>query len=206
MQLELVKGLIGLATPVLAAVLLYFVGRYLTDRYNEQKKKAELALLQASQAAQKQRELQLLAANRFYQLYGEFFAVWKLWRAVKSGKVAERPEEKRAELHRRISTAEGEMEAVFVRLAAEYRLSEADRAAVGKFRQAYQSLRKAIGQDQDLGWHSSADPEYRAFKRQACAVANLLSNQVSDQAPGLEEARKALEEVTDNKWEGAWAK
>ena len=42
--LELVRGLIGLLTPVLAAVLLYLVGRFLTDRYSEQKKRAEWAL------------------------------------------------------------------------------------------------------------------------------------------------------------------
>ncbi len=32
---------------------------------------------------QKRRELQLSAASQFYQLYGEFFAVWKLWSAIK---------------------------------------------------------------------------------------------------------------------------
>src|SRR4051812_42948378 len=105
-QLELWKGLIGLVGPVLTAVLLFFVGKYLTDRYNDQKKRAELALLQAGQLAQKQRELQLAAAARFYELYGEFFAIWKQWSTAKSGKVVP-GQPYREDLHRRACAAEG---------------------------------------------------------------------------------------------------
>jgi hypothetical protein len=52
MLLEMVKGFIALLIPVLTAVLLYFVGRYLTDRYSAEKRRAEFALLHASQVAQ----------------------------------------------------------------------------------------------------------------------------------------------------------
>src|SRR5262245_30600537 len=125
MRLEVVKGLIGLLAPVLTAILLYFVARFLTDRYRER-----------TQAAQKQRELQLLAANRFYQLYGEFFAVWKLWNAVKSGTVAAESQQAQGlELYRRSCVAEGEMEAVLVRVATEFRLGPSEVETLAKFRQ-----------------------------------------------------------------------
>jgi hypothetical protein len=167
-QLELVKGLISLLIPVLTAILLYFVGRFLTDRYNEQKRRSELALLRASQTAQKQRELQLKAADRFYELYGEFFAVWKLWSVVKSGKVPSVPPRgDRVELYQRACAAEGDMEAVFVRLATEFRLGAPEVETLGKFRQAYQSMREAIREDEDLGWTTAEHPKYLAFKRLA---------------------------------------
>jgi hypothetical protein len=205
-QLELLRGLIGLLTPVLAAILLYLVGRYLTDRYNEQKKRAELILLQASQSAQKQRELQLQAAARFYQLYGEFFGIWKIWTAFKSGKVPEgSPPNGRAELYRRACAAEGEMEAVLVRLVVEFRLDPPQVEALGKFRQGYQSLREAIRSDRDVGWHSASHPEYAAFKRLACSVASMLTRQAGPDMPSAGEAAAALQEVTANKWEEVWA-
>ncbi len=207
MQLELVKGLVGLTVSVLSAVLLFFVGRYLTDRYGEQKKRAELALLRASQAAQKQRELQLEAAARFYDLYGEFFAVWKLWSATKSGRVAtENPHASRVELHRRACVAEGGVEAVLVRLAAEYPLGPAEVEMLGKFRQAYQSIREAIRADRELSWGASDHPEYAAFKRLACGVAALLSANPPTGLPTAQASAAALSDITDNRWESGWSK
>ena len=207
MQLELMKGLVSLLVPVLSAVLLYFVGRYLTDRYSEQKKRAELALLQASQSAQKQRELQLEAAARFYQLYGEFFAVWKLWSAAKSGKVApEQPQAYRAELYRRACAAEGDMEAVLVRLATEYHLGQSEIEVLGKFRQAYQSIREALRADRELGWGTSDHPQYAAFKRLACSVASLLAAHTPTGLPTAQASATVLREITDNKWEHGWEK
>ena len=64
LQLEFVKAGLTLGTHVLTAILLYFVARYLTERWNEQKKQNEIAMLQESQSAQKQRELQLLATKQ----------------------------------------------------------------------------------------------------------------------------------------------
>jgi hypothetical protein len=202
----LLKGAIALSVPVLSAVLLYFVGRYLSDRYQEQKKRAELSLLQASQSAQKQRELQLEAAARFYELYGEFFAVWKEW-AAKAGKVMPAAAQRfRLDLYRRACVAEGHMEALLVRVVTEFSLDHDDVQTLGRFRQAYQTLREAIRADRDLGWDSSAHPGYAAFKRLAATVASLLARRTIPELPAPGESAAALAEVTDNKWESGWDK
>ncbi len=39
---------------------------------------------------QKRRELELSAAHELYRLYGEFFAVWKLWNYACSGVTGDR--------------------------------------------------------------------------------------------------------------------
>lgn len=207
-QLELLKGAIGLVTPVLTAVLLYFVGRYLTDRYSEQKKRAELALLQVTQSAQKQRELQLVAAARFYELYGEFFAVWKQWSAFKAGKLVPRdPEAFRVGLFERACAGEGNMEAVLVRIASEFRVEPVDIETLGRFRQAYQTLREALRENHELGWNDPEHPQYAAFKRLACLVASLLGRHTLKELPTPEEAAAVLKKITDVTFEGGrWAK
>jgi hypothetical protein len=206
-QLELVKGAMALLVPVLSAVLLYIVGRYLTDRYQEQKKRAELSLLQASQSAQKQRELQLEAAGRFYELYGEFFAVWKEWSAAKAGNVMPAAAQPfRLDLYRRACVAEGHMEAVLVRVVTEFSLDPGEVQTLGRFRQAYQTLREAIREDRDLGWNLSSHPRYAAFKRLAATVASLLARRTIPELPAPADSAAALAEVTDNKWESGWDK
>ena len=55
--LEIIKALL--------TALAITIGAFLTARYWS--------------AWQKRRELQLTAADTFYKLYGEFFAIWKLW-------------------------------------------------------------------------------------------------------------------------------
>lgn len=212
-KLELLKGGISILTPVLAAMLLYVVGRYLTDRYSEQKRQAELCFLRKSQVAQKQRELQLAAAARFYELYGEFFAVWKQWSAAKSGNVAPgQPLSYRQDLYQRACAAEGGMEAIFVRLATEFVLGPSEVETIGRFRQAYQSIRQAIREDRDLGWGDSSHPQYVALKQRARAIASMLirdefhmlTRDEFQKLPSAEEAATALLDVTDNKWERDW--
>src|ERR1700722_19702542 len=50
--------------PVLTLGLAWLVGNSLTTRWDTVKKQAEL---------------DLAAMEQFYKIYGEFFAVWKLW-------------------------------------------------------------------------------------------------------------------------------
>ena len=205
LQLEAIKAGFTLGSHVLTAILLYFVARYITDRWNAQKKQLEMAMLQESQLAQKQRELQLLATDRFYQLYGEFCAVWRLWQLLQRNQdngIA--TDKQRMTLLDRSCSFEGEMEAVFVRLATEYRLSSQEVAAVGRFRQASQSLRKAIRENCQLDWHAG-HPKYIAFKNLACTVANLLANPHSLGVPTAKESTEALLKITDSQWDGNWA-
>src|SRR5437868_6526853 len=86
---------------------------------------------------QKRRELQLNALARFFALYGEFCSIWRIWNhAVKDDDAAG----SKGELLRRAAAAEGEMEAIYLRLATEFRLTNEEQERIGCFRQGYQTL------------------------------------------------------------------
>jgi uncharacterized protein with ACT and thioredoxin-like domain len=59
-----VKAVPTLGVALLTLLLGWLVGTRITSRWEEDKKR---------------RELRLEALSRFYELYGEFYAVWKLW-------------------------------------------------------------------------------------------------------------------------------
>jgi len=84
---------------------------------------------------QKRRELELSALHDFYRLYGEFFAVWKLWSYCRrsAALALEHPEETRWSLLERASASEGSLEAIFVKLASERKLSVYDIETLGRF-------------------------------------------------------------------------
>ena len=121
---------------------------------------------------QKKKELDLQTAQEFTSLYGEFFAVWKLWNYyIRDIGAQALPGASRWELLQRASKAEAAMEGIFVRLASQRRLLENEIKLLQQFRQIYQSLREAIRDDQPLIWDSSDHPQYLAFKRLATGVA-----------------------------------
>lgn len=103
---------------------------------------------------QKQREQELASGQEFYRLYGEFFAVWKIWNEFKDNP---RGVEglTRKEIFVRACAAEGAMESLLVRLATSQPLTDEKIEVLGKFRQAYQSLRETIRDDKPLGWNRS---------------------------------------------------
>ena len=157
---------------------------------------------------QKRRELDLAAAHELYELYGEFFAIWKLWNQYRTlGKQDRNGDEQvlprvdedqplrnperlkllkrvsyaydpRLELLERVSNAEGRMEALFIKIASEKSLKHEEWCEFGKFRQAFQRLRNRIQHNESLGWRSSEDPEYLTFKRLACFVATKFTADV----------------------------
>ena len=187
-HLELLKAALSLGVAIITLALGWFVGQRLTMRWN---------------LRQKQREFDLSAANDFHRLYGEFFAVWKLWNyslaAPGNGTIT------RSDLLIRASAAEGGIESLLVRLCASRELSPDDVRAVACFRQGYQSLREAIVDNHRLDWGSSSHPEYLAFKKLATYLALLT---VSDASPTTEIAKrraKALVSITSNEWEGRWS-
>ncbi len=188
MHLELLKAGLNLGVAVIAILLGGLVGQGLTMRWN---------------LRQKRREFDLSAANEFHRLYGEFFAVWKLWNY--SLNAAEDCTITSSELLIRASAAEGGIESLLVRLSANRELSLDDVRVLACFRQGYQNLREAIRDNRTLDWGSSSHPEYLAFKRLATYVALLI---VSAASPTSETARiraEALIEITSNKWEGNWS-
>jgi len=71
---------------------------------------------------QKTREIELSALNDLYNLYGEFFAVWKLWdRQCKDGDESTLSDAIK-DLFGRASAVESGTEALFVKIASERRL------------------------------------------------------------------------------------
>jgi hypothetical protein len=150
---------------------------------------------------QKRREETRTAANEFYRLYGEFFAVWKLWNY--SLKNAEDPERvaRRWELLKRAAAAEAGVEALLVKLTSERRFDEPDIEALGRFRQGFQTLRQTMRDARKLDWGSSDHPEYAAFKRLASHVGRLVSTVDQGKSPTISEAQQALISVTSNVWE-----
>jgi hypothetical protein len=151
---------------------------------------------------QKQKELDLATARDFHALYGEFFAIWKLWRyAHRNERVGFAPSEgvERTELLRRACDVEGKLESTLVRLSCERVLGYEDIKAIGQFRQLFQQLREAIFANQDIDWGWSEHPEYVAFKTLATRVALLIVD--DGRRPSKEAAAEALLEITSNKWE-----
>lgn len=154
---------------------------------------------------QKQREMDLSTAENFHRLYGEFFAVWKLWNYfIRDIGSAALPGASRWELLKRATDAEAGIEAILGKLASQRSLAPEVVNDLGKFRQAYQTLRETIGDGVPLNWKYSSDARYQNFKKLATAVAALIH---SGRKSGNADARKRGEnwlEITSNTWEDNW--
>jgi hypothetical protein len=154
---------------------------------------------------QKHKEIDLSAAQDFHRLYGEFFAVWKLWNYyIRDVGATTLTGASRWELLKRACDAESLVESLFVKLASERILPSTDWDRLGKFRQGYQTLREAIRDNQPLRWDSSTHPEYIAFKRLAIEVAMLIQTGVTSQSSVLADHVRGLLEITSNRHEGTW--
>jgi hypothetical protein len=183
--LGLLDGAIG---PLATAVLAYLVGNRLTAYWT---------------LRQKQRELTLAASAEFFRLYGEFFASWKIWsRAVAEAENGV-SETRRWKVLERAAEAEGHVESLLVKMASERQLSNRDVEVLGKFRQAYQQLRKSIKRKDELNWGISTHREYIAFKRLATLTARLIVSRES-RRPRADEAERSLVGITSNYWETRW--
>lgn len=98
---ETVKAIPNLVVALLTLSLGWFVGNRLTAHWDERKKS---------------REMDLLALGVFYEIYGRFFAIWKLWSGVFTSLPPD--EEFRRGLLERAAEAEGRLESLLVRLAS----------------------------------------------------------------------------------------
>ena len=177
------------AGPVVALLLAWLVGQRIAARWN---------------LWQKRREFAMTAAAEFYKLYGEFFAVWKLWNYSLHSDAGGSPEGVRWKLMERAAAAEARVEALLVKLASEHELSADDIETLGKFRQAYQQLRETIRDNRKLDWPWSECPQYLAYKRLAVRVARLIAATDLGRAPKPSKAARALEEITSSQWESNW--
>jgi hypothetical protein len=145
---------------------------------------------------QKQKENDLSTARDFHTIYGEFFAIWKLWnycvRDVPDLK--QLPDASRWVLLDRACIAEGKLETTFVRLVSEKVLQPQDVETLGQFRQLYQELRESIRDNRALPWDRSDNPHYVAFKERAPKIAGLIVGRVRVDS-------QKLFDITSNKHE-----
>jgi hypothetical protein len=143
----------------------------------------------------KRNEIEISSAQRFFELYGEFKAIMRLWKvfcvntgrapaahAPTNGIVIPTPDETRWQLLKRAADAESGVESLILKLAAERNLTEKQMAALGLFRQAYQTLRQAIRENEWLHWTYDC-PEYVLFNNLASDFARMIS---LDKAPTLD--------------------
>jgi len=155
---------------------------------------------------QKRKEMQMIAAEKFQGLYGEFFSVWKLWNYyIRDIGPSAFPNASRWELLNRVSIAESSMEALFVRLSTDKDLNDSEIIILSRFRQAYQSLREAIRDNQALKWQSSNQPEYIEFKTLAVKVAYIILSDQNITDQDVNRKVDTLLKITNSaKWEGNW--
>jgi hypothetical protein len=179
---ELLKIVVGALVAVLAAGL---IGTRLTYRWDEMRRL---------------RESDHAAREAFYTAYAQFFATWKQWETVKRKKsVGPTPVDINWQLLCDASTAEGNFEALLVKLASERVLDLDACILLASFRQAYQSLRETIRDDKPLNWWLRGDSkparDYRAFKALAEYFGSLLAEDRT--SPSWWRLKRAQPDVKD---------
>ncbi len=154
---------------------------------------------------QKRRELQLSAANTFDRLYGEFFKIWKLWKNFKKEQM-ECKDVSQWDLLADICEAEAQMEGILVKIASEFRLTDKDIITLGRFRQAYQTLREYIRENKPFTWDHPYHPQYMEFKKMGAYIAAMLSGFEKQplKGPSREEAIFNLQRITSTKFKDWW--
>lgn len=191
-QLEIFKSTLSLIVALLGLSGGWFIGN-------------KLGLLWSLR--QKKRELELTALNRLYELYGEFFAIWKLWdQSWKTDGKAPLPDQRWA-LLMRACAVEGAVEAFLLKLTTERPLDDDQLQLLGRFRQAFQILRERIRSNSRLHWGSSVPnefPEYATFKHLTYRVACLLFDSPAILTRGTPPDSLSMLKVTSNYWEANW--
>jgi hypothetical protein len=146
---------------------------------------------------QKRREQDLETARDFHLLYGEFFAVWKLWNYYHDAAEPKTfPDASRWALLDRACEAEGRFEAILVRLASNKELNDKDVEILGQFRQVYQTLRESIRDNIRLEWNHSTHPSYVLFKSHAPLINSIILNRRTGSA-----RETSILKITSNQWE-----
>ncbi|TMQ91327.1 hypothetical protein ETD83_31410 [Actinomadura soli] len=152
----------------------------------------------------KQREIDLASMLEFQRVYGEFFATWKCWDTIKRyGAGPAPPEDAAWQCLQRAASIEGAIEALLAKVAGDRQLSDQDIEVLGRMRQGFQSLRKAIREDRNLDWRETAN--YQSFKSLAAYTASLMADLGSrGPKPDRETATANFLRITDVVHEDGW--
>lgn len=136
-------------------------------------------------------------AQRFQELIGEWKAIWRAWKVLKTNagsRVMETPPTARWELLDRAAKAEGSVEAIILRLAVERDLYDHERERLGLFRQYYQQLRQGIRDDRTIDWQRH-DPEYWLSHELAIYVAEIISREPPQTPLSTTDAIRQLKDI-----------
>lgn len=154
----------------------------------------------------KSREMDLAAAQDFQRLYGEFVAIWKTWNSLTDGHTpVTSPEHVGWGCLERATAAEGQIEALMAKLAAERFLTEDEIDMLGGVRQAFKVVRRSIKQGEPIGWWSSGAEPYMAIKSLSAAMSVLLSTAPSTKRRrSVTVAARNFTGITSNRHETSW--
>ena len=190
----------GLKFLVVAAALLaaWIIGRNLLCNWSQRRR---------------QLELEGDLARKFHAAYEDFFAVWKLWNHQREHGDNDlpdhggfdSPEVSRGELLHTVANAEGGIESIFITLASMRNLSQSEVELLGRFHQAFASLREAITKNKTLAWNDPEHAEYLAFKRLASGVVMLIHGENSA-SQSAQQRIEAVRQITSSRWEKVWSK
>ena len=75
---------------------------------------------------------------------------------------------------------------------------------MGRFRQAYQSLREHIRENKEFTWNHPYHPQYMLFKKMGAYIATMLSEFSTVKDPSREEAIYNLQRITSTKFKYWW--
>jgi hypothetical protein len=165
--------------------------------------------------AKKRREIDLAAADTFYNLHGEFYGLWRQWAAALGNRFSTLDRQShRFALFARACDAQARVEALVVKLAVERVLSDDERALLGCYRQAYRTLMRCLEADRTVGvgirderghivdfddWTAADVASYQAFKELTAAVGAIVGR--AGRSPAAEHSRESLRIITDNVFE-----
>lgn len=184
--LELVKLVLG---PLVTALFAWLVGNRIS---------ANWAL------RQKHREYSLSVSTEFYQVYGEFFAIWKLANFAFRHERPDITEEFIQGLVARSAALEARIEALLLRIASELKLEPAEARTLGLYRQAVQQLRHSIIRRQQLDFFGTGQAKYELYKQLSVAVGDLVRELGERPRPERERATRQMTDITSRKWEAEW--
>jgi hypothetical protein len=158
------------------------------------------------QGVQQRRESGLAAAAEFQRLYGEFFAVWKVWNATMRyrDQMPPEPPDLVWNLLSRAAAMEAGVEALLTQVSATHVLTEPEIAAFGALRQGFQQLRTAMQRRQMLDWWGSDVPDYLAFKDLATFASQFFGRPRTAALPSGAAAANNFRAITSNRFERRW--
>jgi hypothetical protein len=191
--ISLVVVLVGLAGA-------WLVGSVLMTRWNQMKDR---------------RKRQLQTATKFYELYGRFIRIWKVWNTTLDDYRVNYyvTELKRAELLIEAAEIDGDVEATLLKVVTENILNKAERRILGQIREAFGVARYCIQQRRSIPYEYSEMAMYSRMKEYSAELSVILARPVQLKGalfwatvptPTTEQVKVYWEEITSDKHEKNW--